>query len=492
VALVRWLPWSTAAFARARAEDKPVLLSIAADWCASSRDMDRTTYADPAVAAIVNDRFVPIRVDADRRPDISERYTLGGLPTTAFLTATGDIVGGGTYVPLERMPSILAKVAEVFRSKRPELSAPRDMPARDSSAGERASVSADDLSNVVFSTFDAEHGGFGTAPKFPLAAPLELALSMYRDTGDARIARIVETSLDAMGWSGLYDEVDGGFFRCAASVDWQQPQREKLLEVNAALLRLYVEASEILGVARYRERAIEILRYVQTWLADTVDGGWGNSQRGDAAYYAASSPDERRALAAPEVDGVFFAGANALMASAALRAAEALDDHALGEFALKSLERVLIACYSPGAGVAHYVEGRPRVRGLLDDQVAMAAAQLDAYAATGNIVYQMMAQELLHYAIRTMWDDVDGGFFDRSAPDERESVGLMRERRKSFVANCDAARVLRRLTAACGDAEFANKAELTLLAMGRSAARQGPLAAHYLLALREGTQPVNQ
>jgi uncharacterized protein YyaL (SSP411 family) len=493
VAPVQWLPWSAGAFARARAEDKPVLLSIAAAWCASSRDMDRTTYADPAVAAIVNERFVPIRVDADRRPDISERYTLGGLPTTAFLTANGDIVGGGTYVPVDRMPSVLARVSDAFRSKRDELIAARDARAfAVASSGNRETPSVDDLTRVVFSTFDPEHGGFGAQPKFPLAAPLDLALQLHREAPQPSLAEIATTTLDAMGWGGLYDDVDGGFFRCAARRDWQQPQREKLLDVNAALLRLYLEASQTLEIARYRERAAEVLRYVQTWLADSVDGGWGNSQRADDDYYAATSPDERRSRAAPAIDGVLYAAANAQMASAALRAAEAFDDPSLGEFALKSLERVLIACYSPGAGVAHYVEGRPRVRGLLEDQVAMAAAQLDAFAATGNIVYEMMAQELLHYALRTMWDESGGGFFDRSAPDEQESVGLMRERRKPFVTNCDAARVLRRLSAASGVTDFAGRADMTLAAMGPLAASQGPLAAHYLLAVREGSRPGNQ
>ena len=121
--IVRWLTWGAEAFARARAEDRPVLLSIAAPWCESCLDMDRTTYADPGVAAIVNDRFVPIRVNADRRPDISDRYSLGGWPTTAFLTAEGEVIGGGTYVTLERMPSVLARVAEAFRSRREELTA---------------------------------------------------------------------------------------------------------------------------------------------------------------------------------------------------------------------------------------------------------------------------------------------------------------------------------------------------------------------------------
>ena len=209
--------------------------------------------------------------------------------------------------------------------------------------------------------------------------------------------------------------------------DWQAPRREKLLEINAALLRLYLDASETLEITRYRERAAEVLRYVQTWLADPVDGGWAGSQHADRSTTSGASRhgalgrarDRRRALRRW----------NASMASAALRASAALDDTALGEFALKSLERVLIGCYTPGAGVAHYVE-RPAVgaRPARRPGLRWPSAQLDAYDATGNIVYEMMAQELAHYAVRTMWDERDGGFFDRSIADERTRIGRMRDR----------------------------------------------------------------
>jgi hypothetical protein len=286
-----------------------------------------------------------------------------------------------------------------------------------------------------------------------------------------------------MGWGGLYDDVDGGFFRCAATRDWRSPRQEKLLEVNAALLRVYVETSETLQIARYRERAGEVLRYAQTWLADPVDGGWGGSQRADGAYYAATA-EERRGATAPRVDGVLYTAWNAAMVSAVLRAAELFDDVALGEFALKSLERVVVACYRPGGGVAHCLDPQPSVRGLLDDQIAMAAAHLDAHAATGNIVYEMMAQELAHYAVRTMWDGKDGGFFDRADADENERIGLMRRRLKPFVGNCEAARVLRRLAATPGDHDFGARADATLAAMAPRAPHEGPLAAHYLLATR--------
>ena len=451
--------------------------------------MDRTVFADAQVAATLNDRFVAIRVDADRRPDIAERYSLGGWPTTAFLTPDGAIAGGGTFVSLERMPEVLERVLDAFRSRTNELGPASNPEPRlwqnptqtSSSTGVPGDV---DLVERVYESFDDEHGGFGNAPKFPIAAPLELALDIFRETRDARMAHVVQTTLDAIGWGGLYDEVDGGFFRCAATRGWQSPHREKLLDTNAALLRLYVDASEILKTARYRERAAETLRYAQTWLADQVDGGWAGSQRADDDYYAADAP-ARAARQAPPIDRALYASWNGVMFSAVLRAALAIDDTALGEFALRSLERVSLGAYKPGAGVAHYVDDGAHVRGLLDDQIAMATAQLDAYDATGNIVYEMMAQELVHFALRTMWDEREGGFFDRTVPDEQERVGLMQHRIKPFVSNCEAARLMRRLAGSCGEHELLVRADATLSAMAPLAGAQGPLAAHYLLAARQ-------
>ena len=481
---VAWLPWSRAAFARAEAERKPVLLSIAAAWCHWCHEMDRTSYADPSIAACINTRFVPIRVDADERPDISERYNLGGWPTTAFLTPDGVILAGGTFVPPERLAGVLAQVADAFDARR-EV-APGGSAAEAGPPGPNGPVTVEDLSHHVFSTFDEDHGGFGTEPKFPLVAPLHLALDLFAETRDPRYETIVVATLDAMGWGGLYDEVDGGFFRYATARDWQLPHVEKLLEVNAALLRVYLDAGAALGTARFTERGADALRYIQNWLADPVDGAWWGSQEADERYYAADSVEGRRALPAPAVGRVLFTDWNAAMVSAALQAARVFEDDGLRDFALKSLERVLLACYKPGRGVAHYFDGEARVRSLLGDQIAMAAACLDAFEVTGNIVYEMMAEELAHYAIRVMWDERDGGFLDRApeAAEDEPEIGLMRVPLKPFALNCDASRTLRRLALSSGDQEFAQIADRTVAAMAPLAAGQGPLAAHYVLAAR--------
>ena len=156
-----------------------------------------------------------------------------------------------------------------------------------------------------------------------------------------------------------------------------------------------------------------------------------------------------------------YADSNAVMVSTALFAAGVFNDDGLREFAVRSLERVLLANYKPGEGVAHYNDGQPRVRGLLGDQFAMAAACLDAFEITDNVVYEMMAEELGHYAIRTMWDEAGGGFFDRGNAGGEETLGLMNQPLKPFVINCDAARTMWRLGSASGDQEFVRAAERT-------------------------------
>ena len=261
------------------------------------------------------------------------------------------------------------------------------------------------------------------------------------------MAHLVEVTLDAMGWGGLYDEVDGGFFRYAATRDWQSAasgeaarrQRGPAQDVCRGLRDAADRALSRAGGRRAALRA-DVARRSSRWRLGGIAAGRPRLLRRDAGG-APGRPRLRRSTACSTPGGM----PRWCRPRSAPRSS--LDDTALGEFALKSLERIVVACYSPGAGIAHCLDGRPSVRGLLDDQIAMAAAHLDAHAATGNIVYEMMAQELAHYAVRTMWDEQHGGFFDRSVPEAAERVGLMRERLKPFVANCDAARVLKRLAA---------------------------------------------
>ena len=449
---IDWLPWGPDAFSRARAEEKPILLSIVAPWSAGCREMDRVSYADAGIARTVAEQLIAIRVDADQRPDLADRYDFGGLPTTAFLTPKGQVLGGGTFVAPDRLHTALARL-------RGAVLPPEDAGSRhqDDDAGEFDDAA---LLELVFGSFDEVNAGFGAAPKFPHTAPVRLALDLYADGGDPVMLEHAARTLDAMGWGGLYDETDGGFFRCASAPDWSAAAPEKLLTGNAALLDLYVYAGTVASNERWFARAVDVVHFIERKLI-AANGAWRLSP-----------------CAEP---GRQFSDSNALTASAMLHAARVFDDEALGKRALAALERVLLSSYKPGDGVAHSAGG---VRGLLADQVTMAAANLDAWESTGNVVYRMMAEELMHFALRTMWDEAQGGFFDRAASSGDSEQGLLAIRLKPFVLNCDAAVVLRRLSQAVNDPAFARCAAEALAAVSGRAAAQGPLAAHYLLARR--------
>jgi uncharacterized protein YyaL (SSP411 family) len=460
--MVEWGSWSADAFARAAREAKPVLLSITAAWCRACHEMDRTTYADPAVAALIGARFVPVRVDTDRRPDINERYNLGGWPTTAFLTPDGRLITGGTFIAADRMPGVLSRVAEAFETRATEWATATEVTethATDYTDYTEHGADADPVAGI-FASFDEEHGGFGVEPKFPHAAPVQLALALFRETGAARWRAIAERTLDGMWDGGLWDRGRGGFFRYAATRDWQQPHVEKLLDTNAALLGVYAEASVVLERAADRDRAAAIARFITESLRDAAGGYFGS-----------------------DADRVLYADANAAAAVALLKAATALGDSALGREALASFERVLLGCYRPGAGLAHHLGDADAVRGLIGDQVGAVAALLDAHDLTDGEPYQMMAEEIGHYLVREMWNEQDGGFFDRSARDD--DIGLLRTRRTPFVHNAEAAVALSRLQRISREFDFSQHAAGALRAAARQAPRQGPLAAHYILAARQ-------
>lgn len=460
----------------------PVLLALGPHWCPGTAGMMEAAYADPAVADLVRDRFVPVRVDPDARPDVGERYCLGGWPTTAFLTPGGDILGGETYATPRRLQVLLPRVAEAFAAQRAALAAGRAAlpapPAVPPGAGPDAGVDAW-LADHLRAEFDAEHGGFGAGPKRVQAAALDFAARRAR-AGEPEFARIVDRTLAAMAWGGLYDHEGGGVFRYCARRDWTAPATEKLLEANAAALGLFVAREE----EEYRERAVDLIGYVRDTLLDAGAGGFFASQRGDPAYYGSAGGGGAAGGGAPPVDRTVYADATAGMARVLARASVALDDASLLDCAVRAVERVVAGTYERGGGVAHEARDPSPVRGLLADQVRASAALLDLHALTDREAYLDVAQELMHFAIRRLWDtDGGGGFLDRvHGPDD---VGLLRERVRPFGANCEAASVLLRLARLTGSAPFRERAETTLAAQAPAARAHGVDAAPYALALGE-------
>ncbi len=444
--------------------------------------MGRTTYQDPGVCRLVERAFVPVRVDADRRPDISERYHLGGWPTTVFLTPAGRVLGGETYVDAARMATLLERVAAAFARRHGEVGSPRKPPA--DCAPESRDSPADFerwLEQHLLERFDPRHGGFGTAPKQVHASAVRFALRRSGAAGRP-LREAASRTLDAIGWSGLYDDVDGGVFRYCAARDWTAPHVEKLLDVNAGVLDLLLEGWRVLGEPRYRERAAHLLRYVVRTLADRAAGGFFASQYADDDYYAASIAARGR-LRGPRVDRSVYAAGTARTAAALLRAAEVFGDSSLIEFAVDSLERVAGETYERGGGIAHAVGDGEIARGLLADQVAVSDALLDLYGATGRDVYLDLAQELMRFCLRELWDAPRGGFVDRVVADD--DVGLLREPLRPFAVNCTAVRVLARLGRLTGADDFRARAAATLESLLPEARGRGVDAAPWALAALE-------
>lgn len=480
--LVEWRPWGGAAFHEAAAGRVPVLLAVGPGWCAATAEMMRAAYADPAVADLVRNRFVPVRVDPDARPDIGERYSLGGWPTTAFLTPDGEVLGGETYATPRRMRALLPRVADAFAAQRERL-AGRGVPAPPRAVVPPAAQPDADiegwLAERLRADFDPLHGGFGAGPKRVHAAALEFA-SECASVGEPGLAHITDRTLDAVAWGGLYDHEEGGVFRYCARRDWTEPATEKLLDVNAAVLGLFLAREE----EGYRERADGLIGYVRRTLADGVAGGFFASQRGDAAYYGVATGRRPGRGAPPPVDRSVYADATASMARAFARATAVLDDPSLLDCAVAAIEHVVAGTYERGGGIAHRAGDRAGVRGLLADQVRASAALLDLHVLTGREAYVDVAQELMHFAARRLWDTAGGGgFLDRvHAPDD---VGLLREPVRPFTANCEAACVLVRLARVTGQPAFREQAVSALASQTPVARAYGIDAGPYALALRE-------
>ena len=259
--------------------------------------MLRTTYRDLTVCQLVERRFMPVWVDADRRPDISERYHLGGWPTTAFLTPTGRLLGGETYVDAGRMAMLLTQVADAFASRREELlTQPQPVRPDTEAAPEIPAHLADDLEawlvRHLSEQFDPSHAGFGSQSKRVLAPALRFALLRFQE-GDTALGEVASRTLDAIGWGGLYDDVEGGVFRYCAGRDWTAPSVEKLLGVNADTLELLLDGWSVLGDSRYRDRAAGLIRYVRNTLIDRKPGGFFASQSADETYYAADAAERQ-------------------------------------------------------------------------------------------------------------------------------------------------------------------------------------------------------
>jgi uncharacterized protein YyaL (SSP411 family) len=325
---VDWHEWGEEAFARARAENKPILLDIGAVWCHWCHVIDRESYENPEIAAIINRFYVPVKVDRDERPDVDSRYQSaisaisgqGGWPLTAFLTPDGKPFFGGTYFPPEDamgrpgFKRILASIAEAFKTRRAEVDtsavALEEAVAKAevfrTARGDFDAGIVDAVLESALHLFDEHNGGFGQSPKFPHASAVDLLLERYQSTRDPHLLHVAERTLEAMALGGVYDQLGGGFHRYSVDERWCVPHFEKMTYDNSELLKNFLYGFQVTRKPLFRETAEGIISWVNEVLSDQVRGGFYASQDADQTldddgdYFTWTQAEVRAALSAEE------------------------------------------------------------------------------------------------------------------------------------------------------------------------------------------------
>jgi uncharacterized protein len=489
---VRWREWGEEAFREAEQRGVPILLDISAVWCHWCHVMDRTTYSNEDVARLIEDSYIPVRVDNDRRPDINRRYNMGGWPTTAFLTPSGEILTGGTYFPPETMRNLLRQISEAwagrreeFEQKTAELAERRAQPR-----AHKGTVSGSIVERIIggiANRYDSSYGGFGPAPKFPHPPALELLANRHLATGEEQLKEMLFHTLDGMSSGGMYDHVEGGFFRYSTTEDWSVPHFEKMSEDNARLLIPCLVAGTLEGGERFHKVARDVFRYVESTMADP-EGGFYGSQDADEEYYS-QGEEGRSRLQAPFVDRTLYADWNSLMARAHLLGARLLDDPALRDRGLAALDRVLSALGPPGKGIAHFFDGsRSEVTGFLGDHAEVGLACVEAYAETADREYLEAARENADFVLENLAAE-DGGFLDRS-PGSGE--GALKIPARPLEDNSAFATLLLRLGRLLRDESLAHRARETLSIYASGYDLYDLMGAPFALAVDELlTEPVH-
>jgi len=299
---VDWYPWGPEALARARRENKPILLSIGYSACHWCHVMARESFEDSEIAALINRDFVAIKVDREERPDLDQVYMRavqamtgsGGWPMTAFLLPDATPFFAGTYFPPSDrfgMPSfrrVLAAVTDAFSNRMGEVEATATQvreylqrPAVPLAAGSLTPALLDEASTRLARDHDPTHGGFGSAPKFPQPMLVDFLLRSHRRTGDPSVLAMAQQTLQAMAAGGMYDQLGGGFHRYSVDERWLVPHFEKMLYDNALLPRAYLDAWQLTGDAGFRRVVEDTLAFVQRELL-SPDGGFYSSLDADS------------------------------------------------------------------------------------------------------------------------------------------------------------------------------------------------------------------
>jgi uncharacterized protein YyaL (SSP411 family) len=514
---VDWYPWGDEAFDRARAEDKPLLVSVGYSSCHWCHVMAHESFENAATAAVMNGLFVNVKVDREERPDV-DAVTMeatvgmtgsGGWPTTVFMTPEGKPFYAGTYFPPEQrhgMPSfgdVLRAVAQTWRERRGDVErqasriddALRSVAQAPPSAEPLTTSLLADATRGIARTFEPAHGGFGRAPKFPVASTLEFLLRR----GDEVSLAMVTATLDGMAAGGMYDAVGGGFHRYSVDERWLVPHFEKMLYDNAVLASTYLHAWVVTGRTRYREVVEATLDYVLRELA-LPDGGLASAQDADTAGVEGLTHtwtlDEAAAAGLPRnvlepfehgrfiVRGELEPDLRArVLTERATRVQPFRDDKALASWNGLALAALAEAAYrlecddwlGAARGVGEFLlgplsgeggrllrsrrDGRASGDAYLDDYANVAYGLMELHVATGELRWLLEARRLALLAIELFWDAEHGGFF-LSPTDGDVRVPRTKDLQDTPIpsGNSMLALVLLRLSRIWGDDELERRA----------------------------------
>ncbi len=465
--LIKWQEYSDQTFLTAKKENKPVFMLITAIWCHWCNVYEEKSLEDKDAAEYINQNYIPIFVDYDKRKDISKQYPASGLPITIILSPAGErLITAPGYIPKERLLGNLKRIAQYPPPSPPPAIGERER--REAKEIKKIPNKPDlkkilaGFNDIVLSNYDKTYGGFGSSQKIPYADVLESLLYLYEEEKDKRWLDIVTNSLDHMAglrqkgddkrpepeylidlyknrdrkdWvdkvvelqkkyklSGLYDRIDGGFFRYAAERDWARPHFEKLLSDNADIIRLYLHAYRISKNEKYKKIAQDSLNYALTTFYNEQDGRFYNSQRSDIVYYYLSEKD-RKAVGPPEVDKAAFVVSQSKMIITLLHAADTPpfippllrgDTGGLKDIALSCLQFIYKNMVTEN-GVLSYYDPAKKEKGLtgqLEDNLWAILAFKEAYLHTKNKEYLDTAETLAQFVVTSLYDKKQGGFYE--------------------------------------------------------------------------------
>ena len=493
-AAISWQPWSAETFARAKAENRLLLVDVVAEWCHWCHVMDKTTYVNPDVIAATAADYVAVRVDHDARPDVAARYREWGWPATAILTPDAKPVleRAGYQEPAE-FADLLRKTAADFRAGRPIA---REAPPRKAATGADLAAIRDVAARQLDSFYDAKQHGWGAPQKYPRSAPVEWEFAVAWRTGDkTRLDRALATLKQE---TRLVDPVWGGMYQYSTRGDWEHPHYEKIVPVQAGAIANFAQAQAATGDSSWLRWAQSVKGYVRAFLT-AEDGAFLTSQDADVGAhgdgvawihgpeYFALDDAGRRAKGMPRIDANVYADRNGLLIEALCRMYESTGDEDALPMARRAAERIVRTHAAPNGGFTHAdaAAAGPAPMLFLADQAAMGRAFLALGEATGDRAWTYCA-EVLARTMRDVLEDKEGGGF-WSHTEEPGATGVLADRMKPFDENALAARFLLRLFHTTGEEQWRAAAEKTLRALADPALieNEGRDIGNFLLALDE-------